>query len=96
MGNEMTVSPWGLIDGSGGLSCSQFEVQRAGLRRGFPDEGESDVPDCWAPFEGQIAIGWPNDHTAGILPCAAFFLMEDGSPVARPFRWDTRTSSVPN
>ena len=20
--------------------------------------GESDVPDCWAPFEGHVPVGW--------------------------------------
>jgi site-specific DNA recombinase len=42
----------------GGASEIVGTVSCAGLHRDFPDREEDDLPDCWAPFEGRITVGW--------------------------------------
>jgi hypothetical protein len=41
-----------------GLAEAVAVVHIAGLHPDFPHREEDDLPDCWAPFEGRVTVGW--------------------------------------
>jgi hypothetical protein len=51
--------PSGASENSATSSTEVVEIGScAGPLHDFPDREEDDFPDCWAPFEGRITVGW--------------------------------------